>query len=193
MLLLFLGSGHQDCRSACAGAAHCYSCTGELFFDDVLVYTAAALAAVLLGPADSYPTLGCYFFQELLVVGAHPCLQGGFYLIQHLRSHLLLDELDNLLPEGLLFRCESKVHPIPLCRQLDLSAALLSQAAESQVVLGRPLAFWWVSPLAASRTCPCWTASRQSANAKAASLLFSCSAPTVSRSTQPLPPGLIFT
>ena len=110
LLLLLLGAGGQDGRSAGAGPADGDAGAGEFLFNDVLVDAAAGLPAVLLGPRDANPAP----FGDVLVhfagFGAAPADAGALQLLDDLGSNVFCDELLDFSAEGFLFRSECEFH-----------------------------------------------------------------------------------
>ena len=119
LLLLFLCPGGQNGRCAAAGPAHCDAGASELLFHDVLFNSATALAAVFLGPADSYPLAFSDLSNQFSVVLAAATLLSGLQFSQDVIGNVFRDESLDFLAEGFLFRCVCKVHRGPFSNSLD--------------------------------------------------------------------------
>ena len=120
--LLFFSSSSEDRWGAAACPADADADPGELLLDDVLVDTAAVLAAVFLGPTDADPSLGGNFLAQVPHQRTLAHLVGILDLTPDVFVHVLLDEPLDLVSKGLLFGCVSKLHVVSPGCQLYFTA-----------------------------------------------------------------------
>ena len=110
-ILLLLGASRQNHRRAATGAAHGYADARELLLDDVLVNSAAALAAVLDRPANREPPVIADLLVELLPF--RPAAPLVIQAAHHFGSDLAGDKILDLSSERFLSFGVSKFHCLP--------------------------------------------------------------------------------
>ena len=124
VVLLLVGAGRHDGRSAAASAADADADAGELLLHDVLAQPVAVLAAVLLRPAYAQPALVSYLAEQLRHQRAAPAAAGllavlyAVHFVQHVLRDVLGDEVLDLQAQGFLFRVVTKIHRSPLLTYL---------------------------------------------------------------------------